>query len=75
LPLALGAMGVPVTFLDHYNPDQFEILGSSRTLARPMSEVAKKGAFQQGGPRFYLAKGDGTYRRMYERLVIRNRHA
>jgi hypothetical protein len=70
-----GAMGVPVTFLDHYNPDQFEILGSSRTLARPMSEVAKKGTFQQGGPRFYLAKGDGTYRRMYERLVIRNRHA
>jgi hypothetical protein len=40
-----------------------------------MSEVAKKGTFQQGGPRFYLAKGDGTYRRMYERLVIRNRHA
>lgn len=22
-----GAMGVPVTFLEHYNPDQFEILG------------------------------------------------
>ncbi|MCX6810842.1 MAG: adenine-specific methyltransferase EcoRI family protein [Candidatus Berkelbacteria bacterium] len=24
-----GAMGVPVTFLDKYNPDQFEILGNS----------------------------------------------
>ena len=68
-----GAMGVPVTFLDHYNPDQFEILGSSRTLARPMSEVAEKGSFQQGGPRFYLSNGDGAYRRMYDRLVIKNK--
>ena len=25
-----GAMGVPITFLDKYNPDQFEILGWSR---------------------------------------------
>lgn len=68
-----GAMGVPVTFLDKYNPEQFEILGSSRTLSRPMLEVAKKGTFSQGGPRFYLSNGDGTYRRMYDRLVIKNR--
>ena len=68
-----GAMGVPVTFLDHYNPNQFEILGSSRTLARRMSKVAKKGSFQQGGPRFYLSNGDGAYRRMYDRLVIKNK--
>jgi hypothetical protein len=25
-----GAMGVPVTFLDKYNPDQFEIIGIGR---------------------------------------------
>ena len=25
-----GVMGVPITFLDKYNPDQFEILGDSR---------------------------------------------
>ena len=68
-----GAMGVPVTFLDHYNPDQFEILGSSRTLARPMSQVAETGTFTQGGPRFYLSNGDGAYRRMYDRLVIENK--
>ena len=24
----LGAMGVPITFLDKYNPEQFEIIGS-----------------------------------------------
>lgn len=68
-----GAMGVPVTFLDKHNPDQFELLGSSRTFGRPMSEVAEKGTYSQGGPRFYLAEGDGSYRRLYDRLVIRNR--
>jgi hypothetical protein len=38
-----------------------------------MSELAKKGSFQQGGPRFYLSNGDGAYRRMYDRLVIKNK--
>ena len=68
-----GAMGVPITFLDKYNPDQFEILGSSMTLGVPMSQVARKGSYLQGGPRFYLDNGDGSYRRMYDRIVIRHR--
>jgi hypothetical protein len=68
-----GPMGVPITFLDKYNPDQFEILGSSMTLSKPMSLFAKKGTYLQGGPRFYLAGPKGTYRRMYDRLVIRNK--
>lgn len=67
-------MGVPITFLDKYNPEQFEILGSSKSLGRSMSEIAQKGTYQQGGPRFYLPNGDGTYRRMYDRIVIRNRN-
>lgn len=29
-----GLMGVPITFLDKYNPDQFEILGISKTWDR-----------------------------------------
>jgi hypothetical protein len=53
-----GAMGVPITFLDKYNPDQFEILGSSMTLGVPMSQVAKRGSYLQGGPRFYIDNGD-----------------
>ncbi len=68
-----GAMGVPITFLDKHNPDQFEILGSSMNLSVPMSQVAKKGSYLQGGPRFYIGNGDGTYRRMYDRVVIRRR--
>ncbi len=68
-----GEMGVPVTFLDKFNPDQFEITGSSRTLGRPMSEIAPKGSYAQGGPRFYLDNGDGSYRRLYDRIVIKRR--
>ena len=49
-----GEMGVPITFLDKYNPEQFEIVGSSRWLGRPMSEVAPKGSYVSGGVRFYL---------------------
>jgi len=30
-----GAMGVPITFLDKYNPDQFEIIGCSYDYGRP----------------------------------------
>ena len=65
-----GEMGVPITFLDKYNPDQFEIIGSSLFLGKPMKDIAPKGSFVQGGPRFYLANSDGTYRRLYDRLVI-----
>lgn len=66
-----GEMGVPITFLDKYNPDQFKIIGNSKWLGRPMSEFAEKGSYEAGGMRFYLSKGDGTYRRMYERIVIK----
>ena len=69
----VGAMGVPITFLDKYNPGQFEILGSSMNLGVPIAQIAKKGTYQQGGPRFYIDNGDGTYRRMFDRIVIRHR--
>ena len=68
-----GEMGVPITFLDKYNPDQFEIIGSSMTLGTPMSEIAKKGSYMAGGPRFYLDNGNGTYQRLYDRIVIKNK--
>lgn len=68
-----GSMGVPITFLDKYNPDQFEILGNSRELGVPISSVAPRGSYSPGGPRFYLPQSDGTYKRMYDRLVIRNK--
>lgn len=33
-----GAMGVPITFLDSYNPDQFDILGLSGGPDYPMTK-------------------------------------
>ena len=68
-----GLMGVPITFLGKYNPDQFEILGHSGELARPMSSIAESGTYVQGGPRFYLANEDGTFTRIYSRIVIRKK--
>lgn len=68
-----GMMGVPITFLAKHDPDQFELLGISLELAQPMSNFAKRGTFVEGGRRFYLSNGDGTYRRLYDRIVIRHR--
>jgi hypothetical protein len=69
-----GDMGVPITYLDKYNPDQFEILGTNRTIGvTPMSEIAEEGTYSVGGPCFYVDNGDGTYRRLYDRIVIRHR--
>lgn len=75
-----GAMGVPITFLAKYNPEQFEILGCSLFLAKPMNEIADKGTYMQGGPRFYtpaVTEGDRQrgykYHREYDRIVIRRK--
>lgn len=69
-----GEMGVPITFLDKYNPDQFEIVGISRELVRTVSDdVKQNGAYPQVG-RFYLNLGGPKYKKVYERLVIKNRH-
>jgi hypothetical protein len=69
-----GAMGVPITFLAKYNPDQFEIIGASHALGRPMHKFAKRGSYtNRGGGSFYLPNGDGTYRCLYDRIVIRKK--
>ncbi len=68
-----GAMGVPISFLDKYNPDQFEIIGMSLELGHPMSEFASKGTYMQGGRRFYINNGDGTFKRLFDRIVIKRK--
>ena len=74
-------MGVPITFLDKYNPEQFEIIGISLDLAQSMTDIAEKGSYMTGGKRFYtkaLTDSDRArgykYHREYDRIVIRNRH-
>ena len=66
-----GLMGVPITFVDKYNPEQFEIIGLSSTLVEWMPKDIPKNL--QGGPRFYIQNADGSYQRLYERAVIRRK--
>ena len=55
-----GIMGVPITFLHKYNPDQFEIIGLDRYTAPKESLVAGRMAIN-GEP-------------IYARILIRNKH-
>lgn len=66
-----GLMGVPITFLDKYNPDQFEIVGRSLELA-DMTVIRERLGRSDGGPRFYIEK-DGELVRLYDRIVIRRK--
>ena len=76
-----GLMGVPITFLDKYSPEQFEIIGFSLDLAKPMKGLAEPGTYMGGGPRFYSPRINASdiskgykWHREYDRIVIRNRH-
>lgn len=54
-----GVMGVPITFLDKYNPEQFEILGIDRYIEdNPVP-----------GKRFTI-----NNKEIYARILIRNKH-
>ena len=66
-----GLMGVPITFMDKYNPNQFEIIGFSLDLA-DMSVIRKRLGRNDGGPRFYIEK-NGSLVRLYDRIVIRRK--
>lgn len=65
-------MGVPLTFLDRYNPEQFKIIGFSLELANNMKDYANKGEYMTGGKRFYIKEKNGSYiyKRLYDRVVI-----
>lgn len=67
-----GVMGEPITFMDKYNPDQFEIVGMSLDLAN-MSIIRERLGRNDGGPTFYIEK-DGKLIRLYDRIAIRRRH-
>ena len=54
-----GIMGVPITFLDKYNPEQFEILGDSRY---------HDGQDLPNDINFINGKG------LYRRILIKKRH-
>ena len=63
-----GVMGVPVTFLDYYNPQQFEIVGSDSDVKQGLlPDLLRKG---------WMGKIDRGYikgRRLFARILIRRR--
>ena len=66
-------MGVPISFLDKFCPDQFEIVGQSLTLAN-MEIIRRKLGRLNGGPRLYVTI-DGELKRLYDRMLIRWKRA
>jgi hypothetical protein len=65
-------MGVPISFLDKYCPEQFEIIGSSPQLAHPIGDYVESDAvYEKGGPACYLKIGEKSYKRLYDRIFIR----
>ena len=72
-----GAMGVPITFLDKYNPDQFEILGITdrdnnsglKTKEYTESDAANWGDLNRRG----AIRVGNTYKSTYARLLIRRK--
>lgn len=62
-----GAMGVPITFLTKYNPEQYEIIGATE------SEGA---GFSAGlwNPESGVAQAAINGKRVYKRIFIRNRN-
>jgi Adenine-specific methyltransferase EcoRI len=72
-----GAMGVPVTFLEKYNPDQFEILGITdrdnnsglKTKTYTLKDVPNPGDLNRRA----AIKTDDTYKATYARLLIRKK--
>lgn len=64
-----GVMGVPITFLTKYNPDQFEIIGSDYEVKMGLVSGVVKPEWKGKIDRAYL-----NGKRMYARLLIRNRN-
>lgn len=54
-----GAMGVPITFMDKYNPDQFEIIGIDRVLVQKLTGKVS---------RFRI-----NNKEIYARIIIKNK--
>lgn len=63
-----GIMGVPITFLNKYNPDQFEIIGSDFEVKEGMLPELLKRSWNGKIDRAYLGG-----KRMYSRLFVRRK--
>jgi hypothetical protein len=82
-----GVMGVPITFLDKYSPDQFEIVGmcenedlyglKTKKYTSAECKEAYLAKFKKTGTYDLNASGvvilDGLYEKVYQRVLIKHR--
>lgn len=70
-----GIMGVPITFLDKYNPHQFDIIwqASGNTRASTPSEILEEVGYSVH-PEDRGGCGVVNGKRQYSRILIRNKH-
>jgi len=61
-----GVMGVPITFLNKYNPDQFEIIGNGQTMA---NELGIKPVGQKFVDDYYAQGNKGQINAKWNNLV------
>lgn len=57
-------MGVPITFIDSYNPEQFEIIGMAEDNGRGFSGAAAK---WDGSTPHCIINGKAQYKRIFIR--------
>lgn len=70
-----GLMGVPITFLDKHNPEQFDIIGSFNAGAHGSDLGAKKTEIETKG-KVMMWNGPVVNRKpLYKRIVIRKSQA
>jgi Adenine-specific methyltransferase EcoRI len=68
-----GLMGVPITYLDKYNPEQFEIIGSFNNGAHGAELGAKKSRAVSGGKALLWNGPVINEKPLYKRIVIKRR--
>ena len=80
-----GVMGVPISFLDKYNPDQFEIVGNGQTMAdelgiKPVGQKFVDDYYAQGNKGQIHAKWNNLVYHVgekvfvpYQRILIKHR--
>jgi len=80
-----GIMGVPISFLQKYSPEQFEIIGNGQTMAnelgvKPVGEKFVKDYYDQGNKGMINAKWNNLVYRdgetvyvPYQRILIRHK--
>ena len=70
-----GVMGVPITFLDKYNPEQFEIIGNGQTMAnelgiKPVGQEFVDTYYAQGNKGQITAKWNNLVYRIEDKVVV-----